>query len=136
MFPDLFNGVNLLQKGLDAAQLRQDVIANNIANVDTPGFKASHVEFEEYMQAALNTEGDSFVGKRTDERHIPIGGQEAQAVQPQLVQEEDTTMRLDQNNVDVDAEMVEMIKNSVYYNTLSVKLNKQLQRLKLAIDGK
>lgn len=137
MFPDLFNDVNLLQKGLDAAQLRQDVIANNIANVDTPGFKASHVEFETLMQQALSEDDDTFVGKRTNPKHIAIGSADSpEEVQARVVQDSDSTMRMDENNVDVDAQMVEMIKNSVYYNTLTLKLSNQLDRLKMAIDGK
>ncbi len=136
MFPDLFGSVDLLAKGLDAAQMRQDVIANNIANVDTPGFKASHVEFEEYMKNALESDGyytadGSIAGKTTFGNAAS-----AQDVKPEVVQDTDTTMRMDENNVDIDAQMIEMIKNSVYYNTLSLKVNNQLERLKLAIDGK
>mgnify|MGYP000530431163 CR=1 FL=1 len=49
--------VNFLQKALDAASLRQNVLANNIANVNTPGFKRSYVSFEESLQQALKKKG-------------------------------------------------------------------------------
>ncbi len=52
MWNDLFSSVNLLEKGLGATWLRNEVISNNIANVDTPGFKASEVEFETLMADA------------------------------------------------------------------------------------
>ncbi len=136
MFPDLFGSVDLLSRGLDAAQLRQDVIANNIANVDTPGFKASHVEFEQYMKDALESDGYYSNDGTVAEKATFGNATNAQDVEPEVVQDTDTTMRMDENNVDVEAQMIEMIKNSVYYNTLSLKVNNQLERLKLAIDGK
>ena len=138
LFPDMFDNINLLQKGLDAAQLRQNTIANNIANIDTPGFKTSHVEFESYMQEALGQGEDTFVGKRTNSRHIAIGagGTDPEDVEPTVVQDGDTTMRMDGNNNDIDAQMVDMVKNTVYYNTLGQKLSKEVDRLRLAIDGK
>lgn len=46
MFEKMFNNVSLLKKGLDASWLKNEVISNNVANVDTPGFKSSSVEFE------------------------------------------------------------------------------------------
>ncbi len=60
MLNDAFKGIDLLQKGLDAAWTRNSVITNNIANVDTPGFKSSSVEFEAAMKRAMEAEsGDS-----------------------------------------------------------------------------
>ena len=57
MLERMFSSVNTLQKALNASWLRNEVIGNNIANVDTPGFKASHVRFEELVSEALNLEG-------------------------------------------------------------------------------
>lgn len=133
---DLFNSVNLLQKGLQASQLRHDVIANNIANVDTPGFKTSHVEFESYMAQALDEDSQPFVAKTTDPRHIAFGGSTAENVQPQVITDEDTAMRMDQNNVDIDQQMSELAKNQIYYDTLVRQISGELSRLKLAIEGK
>lgn len=131
---DLFSNVDLLQKGLQASQMRHDVIANNIANVDTPGFKTSHVEFESFMADAL--QGDSFVGRRTDPRHIAIGTSDASDVQPLVVTDDDSTMRMDQNNVDIDQQMSELAKNQIYYDTLVRQISGELSRLQLAIEGK
>ncbi len=132
---DLFRSVNLLQKGLQASQLRHDVIANNIANVDTPGFKTSHVEFENLMQDALQEDG--FVGRQTREGHFAIGSAaDAQDVQPLVVADKDTTMRMDQNNVDIDQQMSELAKNQIYYDTLVRQISGELNRLKMAIEGK
>lgn len=135
MFPDLFKTTDMLAHGLDAAQLRQDTIANNIANVDTPGFKASSVEFESYMKDALENDGEGFQLKTTSDKHIQIGASDAQDVQPQVVTD-DNTMRMDGNSVDIDAQMSALAKNTVWYNTLTMKLNGELNRLKTAIDGR
>jgi flagellar basal-body rod protein FlgB len=132
MLPDIFRTTDLLQKGLDAAQLRHDVIANNIANIDTPGFKQSNVEFESYMKEALGG-GGGFEAKRTRPEHITFDGEEAA---PKVVVDDSTTMRMDGNNVDIDKQMADMAKNSIWYDTLVEKLNGEITRLKLAIDGR
>lgn len=134
MLPDMFRTTDLLAKGLDAAQLRQDTIANNIANQDTPGFKASHVEFEQYMQAALQEGG--FEAKVTRDKHIQFSGGDEEGVQPAVVQDTSTTMRMDDNNVDIDQQMTDLAKNTIWYNTLVAKMNGEMERLRLAIDGR
>jgi len=68
------SGMALMEKGLDAAALRNTVIANNLANVDTPGYKRSEVAFEDVFRKALNGKS-GLKGAVTNERHIPIGGQ-------------------------------------------------------------
>ncbi|MDD2998558.1 MAG: flagellar basal body rod protein FlgB, partial [Candidatus Riflebacteria bacterium] len=63
---------NLLRKGLDVAAKRHNVIANNIANVNTPLFKRQIVSFEDEMAKVFDNKVD-IVGRREDERHISIG---------------------------------------------------------------
>ncbi|MDE6636080.1 MAG: flagellar basal body protein, partial [Lachnospiraceae bacterium] len=55
---DAFNYVNVLQKAADASWYRNDVLANNLANVDTPNYKRKDVQFETYLITSL-TGGDS-----------------------------------------------------------------------------
>jgi flagellar basal-body rod protein FlgB len=137
MLPDIFETTDLLQKGLSATQLRQDTISNNIANIDTPGFKSSHVEFESYMKEALQGGEGGLEAKVTRDKHIPFHHQGSPMdVQPAVIVDSSTTMRMDGNNVDIDAEMSEMAKNNIYYDTLVTKMNGELSRLKLAIDGR
>lgn len=135
MIPDIFETVDLLGKGLKASQLRQDVIANNIANVDTPGFKASHMEFEAYMKDALQGEGgfDSEISVPTAKW---FGADDPADVEPAVIVDDSTTMRMDGNNVDIDYEMAALAKNNIYYSTLVSKLTGEITRLKLAIDGR
>jgi flagellar basal-body rod protein FlgB len=135
MLPDIFETTNLLQKGLGVAQLRQEVIANNIANVDTPGFKASSVDFESCMKEALSEEG-GFQAKVTRPGHVSFDPGGAAEVRPAVVTDDSTTMRMDGNNVDIDRQMTDLAKNSIWYDTLVTKINGELKRLKLAIEGR
>ena len=68
MINRIFDSTKYLEKGLDAAWTRNQVIANNIANADTPGFKSSKVEFESIFQSALENGG--FTAKQTRDKHI------------------------------------------------------------------
>ena len=132
MWYNLFKPVDLLQQGLSAAWTRNAVIRNNIANVETPEFKASDVEFETLMAQAI--EGSGFKGRKTHPRHIDIGTSDLSSVRAQIVEREGFSMRMDGNNVDIEDENVKLAQNSLYYNTLLEKLNSELRRLRMAIN--
>ena len=132
MVDKLFAAEDLLQKGLEASWLRNSVIRNNIANAETPGFKSSDVEFEKMFSDALDSTG--FEGKQTNRKHIDIGNSTITSISPSIVEKNNTSMRLDGNNVDIEAENVKLAQNSIQYNTLLYKLNSELTRLKLAIS--
>jgi len=143
----LFAPADFMQKGLAASWTRDAVIRNNIANVETPGFKASDLVFEDLLAQALV--GSGFKGVKTNERHIDIGpyrrfkgaktrdghidiGEDPE-VAPMIVERYDTSMRMDENNVDIEGENVRLAQNTLFYNTLLEKLNGELRRLRLAI---
>ena len=132
MWNNMFRSVDILQRGLEAAWTRNTVIRNNIANVETPGFKASDVEFESLMAQSLR--GTGFTGTRTHVKHIPIGSARPESVTARIIPRSDTTMRMDGNNVDIEAENVKLAQNSIYYNTLLEKINSDLRRLRTAIQ--
>jgi flagellar basal-body rod protein FlgB len=134
MFDNLFTSVNTLQKGLDTAWLRNEVISNNIANVDTPGFKASEVEFENIMAAALGDGDDELQLEATDERHISGAVHSVSEVAPRIVTDIDTSAGYDENNVNIENEMVELAKNSIDYYALISKVNSEFRKLNTAIN--
>ena len=137
MWDNMFKSMDLLQKGLSASWTRNAVIRNNIANVETPGFKSSDVEFETLMARALLEESSGFKGTKTHSGHRDIGSGYSQydlsSVTAQIYQRKDTAMRFDENNVDIEAENVKLAQNSIYYNTLIEKLNSEIRRLRMAI---
>ncbi len=113
----LSGGVNpLLVRALAVADLRHRVLANNIANAETPGFKASRVEFESLLQAAV------------------AGGSDPAAVAPQVVQDAGLSLTPDGNNVDIDTEMAALAGNQLWYAALTRSLGDQFGRLRAAIS--
>lgn len=131
MFRNLFTNTNYLERGLDAAALRNQVISNNIANAETPGFKSSSVEFETIFKEALESDG-SFATKTTRDKHISFSST-LDNVQAVTVENDSTTMKLDGNNVDPDWENAQLAKNQLYYNALVEKLNSEFTRMRMAI---
>jgi len=131
MWDNMFKPMDIMQKGLSASWLRNAVIRNNIANVETPGFKASEVEFESIFAKAVQDKG--FVGTRTHINHREIGSATLETAGPRVYQQRGLSMRMDGNNVDIESENVRLAQNSLLYNTLMEKLNSEIRRLRLAI---
>ena len=132
MWNRIFNTMDTMQRGLSASWKRNAVIRNNIANIETPGFKASYVEFESLLARTLEEGG--FVGTRTHSGHRHIGKESFENIRPMVVQNRELSMRADGNNVDIESENVRLAQNSLYYNTLMEKLNSEIRRLRLAIS--
>ena len=135
MLDDIFGNVNVLQKGLDAAWTRNEVITNNIANVDTAGFKSQSVDFETEMKRALEADENSFSAKTTRPEHYQFSSTSAEQISPAVVQNSDTSYRADGNNVDIDYENTELAKNTLWYNTLVEQTSSEFNKLKTAISG-
>ena len=128
----LFGNVDQLQTGLAASQLRSDTIYNTIANVDTPDFNRSSVEFESLYKSALDSDG--FYEKKTRDKHMEFGfDNDAAAI---VVEDTATTMRMDGNNVDIDKEMVDLAENVLYYQALSNQVTAEFALLNTAITGR
>ncbi len=121
-----------LKKGLDAAALRQRVIANNIANVNTPGFKKSAVEFESLLKAALGRDTVKLVAGGPKN----IGAARLAELRPEVRVNEATSMREDGNNVDMDEEMTNLAINSIKYQAETRELSDRYSLLSYVITGK
>lgn len=129
--------MDYMQRGLAAASLRQEVISNNIANVNTPKFKRSDVVFESLLarELGLDAEDRKLKMVRTRDRHLPaapLDGQAEARIQP----DDSTTMRVDDNNVDIDAEMASLAKNQIYYSAMAKKIGSYIQGIKSVISTK
>lgn len=133
MLERIFSSVSLLEKGLDAASLRGQVIQNNIANAETPNFKSSSVDFESHFRAALSgqTSSSGFEAKTTHEKHIKFGASDGLTATVRT--NSNITKRYDGNNVDVDYQNAELAKNQLLYNALINKVNSEFTRLSMAI---
>jgi len=117
MTPSPF-GIDLLAQVLDASALRHRVIAQNVANVNTPGYKRLELAFEGELAKALRA---------------PAG--DTAAVRPTVIQT-DAPERVDGNTVDIDREMSEVAKNGLLYQAMSQILASRLGSLRSAISGR
>ncbi|MCG0274595.1 MAG: flagellar basal body rod protein FlgB [Thermosediminibacteraceae bacterium] len=129
---NLFEIPSLLQKMMDAKWIRHEVLANNIANVDTPNFKRSEVAFETLLQKYIKESGSKLPLSTTSEKHIP-NSKKTFDLKPRVVVQHDRTFRNDGNNVDIDKEMVELIQNAIAYNILADQVQRQFSLLRSAI---
>ena len=121
---------------MTAATIRHEVISNNIANVNTPNYRKSVVNFEDLL--AREIYGEEPDGKldvvRTHDKHLPFKPLEFHA-EPTIVQDNTNIMRVDNNNVDIDIEMATLAKNQLYYNALATELGAHITRMKNAITS-
>ncbi len=123
--------VSILSKEMDVCLLRQQIYAHNIANVDTPHYKRKFVSFEEDLRQAL--EGEDIPMKCTDPRHIQGTYASIENIQPRVVEQDETTLRNDGNNVDIDYEMVQAEKNSLRYQAMATFLSKTFGRYNIVV---
>ncbi|MFD1674709.1 flagellar basal body rod protein FlgB [Alicyclobacillus fodiniaquatilis] len=127
------NTMQLLQSSIDAADLRQQVYANNIANANTPNYKRQDVEFETYFQQALGSAPQA----QMNETHIPLGNTSAalDSVTPTVVTDDSSTVDNNGNNVDITSEMVDLAQNQVRYDVLMQDVSDRFNRMQTAIQG-
>lgn len=127
--------VDTLGNAIAGSGLEQTAIAENIANVNTPGYHRQSVSFKDALAAAEGDPTGEGLGMKTDDdRQFALGTQAtAQPFDPQT--EVDTTdkMRADGSNVDVDQETAQLAQNSGYSQTMSQLLQVQFMRLREAI---
>ncbi|GKX28993.1 flagellar basal body rod protein FlgB [Vallitalea longa] len=119
---NMYNGINLIGKSLDASLLRHNVISENIANEDTPGYKRKDVKFEGLLQEALlSNNNSSKIGFNT--------------MTPQVVvDKKNLSYRLDGNNVNIDTEMTELTKNQIKFNVLVDQVSNNFSRIKTVLS--
>lgn len=126
--------VQALAASLKYRQLRQELIASNIANAETPGYKAKKIDFEEALARALDVD-DELKMKTSDSKHFNVGGGGFNNLQPEIYEDSNGITSLDGNNVDRDQEMAEMAENKIMYDASVQLLNKKLGLLKYAIGS-
>ena len=127
--------LQILEKGLDALSARQMAISNNIANVETPNYKAVDVDFERSLRQAMSENGSTLPIERTDDLHLkPTGMGE---LDPQMFRREGTSMRLDGNNVDIETEMTRLAETALRYQSFTTLATRKLALLRMvAQDGR
>ena len=133
MWNRIFKNMDVMQRSLSASWERNAIIRNNIANIETPNFKATELHFESLLASAIaNNRG--FVAATTHPMHRDFRAVDLNAITPRVTQQRGLSMRADGNNVDIESENVRMAQNSIFYNTVMEKLNGEIRRLRMAIS--
>jgi len=125
--------MDILKTSLDAVSLRHKTISNNIANINTPNYKRQLVNFEEELIRYLD-KSPNMPLKKTNSQHISHNKFNQFDIKP-FIEEEETTLRTDGNNVDIDLELAILAENTVKFNVLSQTINKKYSILKSVIRG-
>lgn len=132
----LFEKTNLplITRSMDASMLRNRVIANNIANVNTPGYRRVEVSFEEELRHALDK--TRLKGAKTAGNHMDFGRKNLSEIHARAYHPYDPTLPSGVNNVDIDMEMAKLAETQISYN-YAVKFGQGVfKKMNAAIQGK
>lgn len=131
----LFGGpINVLEKAMNLRATQHNVLSANVANMDTPHYKAFEVHVEEALQAQ-NADPRRLAMAQTHSNHLPLrqGGQGDLVIQsatpPQL------SLRADGNTVDIDQTMGKMAENTIKFKTAAQLISRKFKGLRQAIQG-
>lgn len=124
-----FDYINLMDKAADASWMRENVITNNIANVDTPGYKRQDVDFMSVLERELGSSKYISLDKKVRALNRDLSGL---SVSP-YTDAANYSYRLDRNNVDVDTEQAELASEQLRYELLTTAINEEFSRMKVVL---
>ncbi|KON89095.1 flagellar basal body rod protein FlgB [Sporosarcina globispora] len=128
---NLFSGtLSTLEQALNYSSLKQKVISQNIANADTPNYKAKDTSFKEAFQSAL---GESVKANKSDIRHydFKIGSSPVQGI----VTRRNASYNHNGNSVDLDKEMADLATNQIYYNAVIERVSGKFSSMQNVLRG-
>lgn len=125
-----YDQMGIMSRALEAASTRHRVLADNLANVNTPGFRRGEVQFESLLARALDGPQPLEL-TRTDPRHLPARGRVTlEDARPRILVRTDRFARNDRSNVNPEVEMVEMAKNTMWAQALSARTRQMIQGMR------
>lgn len=124
--------IQSLERALSTSALKQQTHTANIANVDTPGYKAKQVDFETALKNASSKQAMS--SYKTDAKHIAFSNESSQ-FDPRVTVNENSEYKINGNNVDMDVEMAELAKNQLLYNAVTDRISGKFRSLSSVISG-
>lgn len=124
-----FGYIDVLKTAADASWLREEVLTNNIANVDTPNYKRQDVEFTAYLKSAIEQAGTpaSTLTQKVNEANL------SGITTRTYTENTPLSYRLDGNNVDLSTENVELAAEQINYNALIDSMNNEFSRMKAVL---
>ncbi|MBE1553469.1 flagellar basal body rod protein FlgB [Sporosarcina limicola] len=121
--------ISHLERGLDFSAMKGKTISQNIANNETPNYKAKNVSFKEVF---ANVKGNSLEAYRTDERHVAF---KTNSKHMGVFDYSNLRYRHNGNGVDMDKEQADLAANQIYYNAVVDRLNGKFNTLQNVIKG-
>lgn len=126
---NIYNYVNILDKAADAANLRNELLANNIANVSTPNYKRKDLNFEDLLQAELG-------GERSLTTAVKKANKDLSILDPMVYTDNASlSYRIDGNNVDINTEEAYLAQNQIKYQALVDLMSQEFARYKSVLSN-
>ena len=126
----IYDYIDVLNRAADASYLRNEVLANNIANQDTPGYKRRDVDFESVLNRELGKSKYIYLDDKIKEVNLNHLGQVSSRIDQEAY---GFSYRLDRNNVDPETEQVELAANQLVYKGLIQSMGQEFNRIKSVI---
>lgn len=123
-----FDYINVLDKAADASWKRENIISNNIANVDTPGYKRKDLNFESVLKEELGRTKHTSLDEKVKDMHLSHLNPRTYTDYSQY------SYRLDGNNVDIDTEQVELASEQIKYQALTKSVTSEFTRMKAVLS--
>lgn len=125
----IYNYVNILDKAADAANLRNELLTNNIANVSTPNYKRKDLGFESVLQGEL-------AGEKNLSKAVKKANQNLETLDAQVYTDNASlSYRLDGNNVDINTEEARLAENQIKYQALVDLMNQEFARYNTVLSS-
>ncbi len=124
---DAFSYINVLDKAADASWTRETLIANNIANADTPGYKRQDIDFQSLLMDEMGRYKYTSLDQKV--KNMDLSNLNANV----YTDHRGYSYRLDKNNVDPDTEQVELASEQIKYQALTTSITSEFQRLQSVI---
>jgi flagellar basal-body rod protein FlgB len=126
---NIYNYVNVLNKAADAANTRNTLLSNNIANVDTPNYKRKDIDFESLLQAEL-------AGEKSLDKAVASANQDLTTLDPQVYTDNSSlSYRTDGNNVDIATEEAYLAENQIRYQALVDLMSQEFSRYSTVLSN-
>ena len=125
----IYKYVNILEKSSDAANLRNELLTNNIANVSTPNYKRKDLDFESVLQGEL-------AGEKNLSKAVKKANQNLETLDAQVYTDNASlSYRLDGNNVDINTEEARLAENQIKYQALVDLMNQEFARYNTVLSS-
>ena len=119
---DIFSGVDLVNKAINATLTKKELVSQNISNADTPNYKRKDIDFESVLLKEVQSKG--------------VGDIDLNNLNPKVYTDhQSSSYRMDGNNVDIEVERSEETKVELRYNTLVTRITAQLNRMETILQN-